>query len=114
MIPKNFARNFYSQQPVELAFLQDGANIVPLNYSLTPINLIAGNFAARYNQLTGRRRAVLLAELAKEILYLALSLILLAVGTVLLAAIFALPFKTELAPLRAIVFYTLPALLTQE
>ena len=110
MIPKNFARNFYSQRPTELAFLQDGANI----YSLTPINLIAGNFAARYNQLTGRRRAVLLAELAKEILYLALSLILLAVGTVLLAAIFALPFKTELAPLRAIVFYTLPALLTQE
>lgn len=159
VIPKNFARNFYSQQPVELAFLQDGENIVPVNYSLTPINLIAGNFAARYNQLAAASNStptlspkpvgITLAFglsvqadaarfstprvlLAKEIFYLALSLISLAAIFALpfrgdmwrmlticaiflftaenLAGLLALFFKTELALVRAMVFYTLPSL----
>ncbi len=50
IIPKDFAKNFYSHSPTELAFLADGSNIVPVNYSTTPLNLIAGNFVAQYNQ----------------------------------------------------------------
>lgn len=50
VIPKDFSQDFYSQRPTQLTFLQDGANIVPVNYSSTPINLVVGNFAARYNQ----------------------------------------------------------------
>lgn len=50
VVPENFAQDFYSQRPAALTFLQDGANIVPVNYSSTPISLVVGNFAARYNQ----------------------------------------------------------------
>lgn len=195
VIPENFARNFYSQRATELAFLQDGANIVPVNYSTTPINLVVGSFSAQFNQLAAIANSTptlspapvsmslrmsgnfvqgylefyiygvmlmaahvgitlafgisVLAEksasartiLAKEILYLALSLISVMVGMVLLAAVFEMPFrgemwrmllicaiflftaenlagllglffKTELALVRVVVFYTLPALLT--
>ena len=49
VIPEDFSKNFYSQKAASVALLADGANIVPVNYSLTPANLIIGNFAARYN-----------------------------------------------------------------
>lgn len=50
VIPENFSQNFYTQQPTEIAILQDGTNIAQLNYSQSPINHIVGNFTVQYNQ----------------------------------------------------------------
>lgn len=199
VVPKDFSKNFYSQNATELTFLQDGANIVPVNYSSTPINLVVGNFAARYNMQAAIVNAtptlspapismslrmsgnslqgylefyiygiMLMAAqvgicfgfgisiqadkknpacstvkfiLAKEILYLALSLFSVIVAITLLAYFFKLPFraeiwqlltisaaflfamenlagilgtfiKTETALIQCLIFYSLPGLLT--
>lgn len=48
IIPKDFSKRFYSQQPIELAFMQDGSNTLQSSYALSPMQLVIGNFVAKY------------------------------------------------------------------
>lgn len=48
IIPEDFSKRFYSQQPIELAFMQDGSNTLQSSYALSPMQLVIGSFAAKY------------------------------------------------------------------
>ena len=49
IIPKDFTKKFYNQEATELVIFFDGANTVSVNYSMTSLNLLFGNFFAKYN-----------------------------------------------------------------
>ena len=48
VIPEDFSKRFYNQRPIELAFMQDGSNTLQSSYALSPMQLVVGNFAAKY------------------------------------------------------------------
>ena len=201
VIPEDFSKKFYTQQPVELAFLQDGSNTLQAGYASSPMQLVAATFSAKFStqaaisngtpQLTSppinlslrtfgnptqsylefyiygimlvadqigmimgfsmsvyedfnngffKNRGVLITLASKEIFYLFMSLVSIVIGIFLLSTIFklsfrgdltqililctaflfvvenlagfaALFFKTKLALVQCMVFYTLPAFL---
>ena len=41
----HFAKNFYTQQPIGLAFMQDGANTLQAGYAASPMQSAVGVFA---------------------------------------------------------------------
>ena len=49
IVPKDFTKKFYNQESTELVIFFDGANTVSVNYSMTSLNLLVGNFFAKYN-----------------------------------------------------------------
>ena len=52
VIPYDFSKRFYYQQPIELAFIQDGSNVMQSSYTLPPMQLIIGQFAAKFSSQT--------------------------------------------------------------
>lgn len=48
IIPENFAKKFYTQQPIDLAFMQDGANTLQAGYAATPMQQAVGVFSAQF------------------------------------------------------------------
>ena len=48
IIPEDFAKKFYTQQPIDLAFLQDGANTLQAGYAAAPMQLAVGTFSAQF------------------------------------------------------------------
>ena len=49
VIPNDFSKRFYLQQPIELTFMQDGSNIMQVSYALPPMQSVIGTFAAQYS-----------------------------------------------------------------
>lgn len=49
VIPNDFSKRFYLQQPIELAFIQDGSNIMQVSYALPPMQSVIGSFVAQYS-----------------------------------------------------------------
>ena len=201
VIPEDFSKKFYTQQPVELAFLQDGSNTLQAGYASSPMQLVVATFSAKFStqsaisngtpQLAAppinlslrtfgnptqsylefyiygimlvaaqigmimgfsmsvyedfhngffKNRGVLITLVSKEIFYLFMSFVSIVIGMFLLSTIFKLPFrgdlaqililcfaflfvvenlagfaalffKTKLALVQCMVFYTLPAFL---
>ena len=48
IIPENFAKKFYTQQPIDLAFMQDGANTLQAGYASSPMQQAVGVFSAQF------------------------------------------------------------------
>ena len=48
IIPENFAKKFYTQQPIDLAFMQDGANILQAGYAASPMQQAVGVFSVQF------------------------------------------------------------------
>lgn len=48
IIPEDFAKKFYTQQPIDLAFVQDGANTLQAGYAASPMQQAVGVFAAQF------------------------------------------------------------------
>ena len=48
IISEDFAKKFYTQQPIDLAFLQDGANTLQAGYAAAPMQLAVGTFSAQF------------------------------------------------------------------
>ncbi len=44
IIPSDFSKRFYSGQSIELAFFQDGSNILQVSYALPPMQLVVSAF----------------------------------------------------------------------
>ena len=49
VIPENFSKRFYTQQSVNLALLQDDSNILQASYTLSPMQAVVSQFAAKYS-----------------------------------------------------------------
>ena len=48
IIPENFAEKFYTQQPIDLAFMQYGANTLQAGYAASPMQSAVGVFSAQF------------------------------------------------------------------
>lgn len=48
IIPEDFAKKFYTQQPIDLAFLQDGANTLQAGYAASPMQQAVGIFVVQF------------------------------------------------------------------
>ena len=48
IIPEDFAKKFYTQQPIDLAFMQDGANTLQAGYASSPMQQAVGVFSAQF------------------------------------------------------------------
>lgn len=48
IISENFAKKFYTQQPIDLAFMQDGANTLQAGYAASPMQSAVGVFSAQF------------------------------------------------------------------
>ncbi|MBR4641327.1 MAG: ABC transporter permease [Selenomonadaceae bacterium] len=48
IIPEDFAKKFYTQKPIDLAFMQDGANTLQAGYASSPMQQAVGVFSAQF------------------------------------------------------------------
>ena len=48
MDAEDFAKKFYTQQPIDLAFMQDGANTLQASYAVSSMQSAVGIFSAQF------------------------------------------------------------------
>lgn len=141
VIPRDFSENYYAGRPVSLAFLQNGTNTLVAGYALPPMQSVWAAWAGQhraYGNMIHNTSWLSLAGVRLDLRYTAnpvqsylsfyvygVMLIAAQIGIMMgyalsavfllavenLAGLIALYFRTRLALVQCLVFYTLPAFL---